>query len=88
MNVFTWIKNKVYKFLKLTKENNPNNERMTFINDDEAIRIEKIRSNKVWYYGDGDELLNWYTNQQAYGWMANPIYNRNIIYLLIFFLLA
>ncbi len=77
MNVFTWIKNKVYKFLKLTKENNPNNERMTFINDDEAIRIEKIRSNKVWYYGDGDELLNWYTNQQAYGWMANPIYNRN-----------
>ena len=78
MNLFEFIKQKIFKRTGLKKlPGTPNNNRLTFISDDEAIRIENIRSYKVWYYGDSSELLNYYTNQQAYGWLSNPIYNRN-----------
>ena len=78
MNVVQFLKSKVLKHLKLIKLNgDPNSERLTYINDDEAIRVSNIKANKCWYLGDGDELLNWYTNQQTYGWAKNPIYNRN-----------
>ena len=78
MNVIEFIKGKIMKRLGLTKLNgDPNAERLTYINDDEAIRLSNVRANRVWYLGSGDELLNWYTNQQTYGWAQNPIYNRN-----------
>lgn len=78
MNIVDFIKNRVLKFLGFLKlSGDPNSERLTYINDDEAIRLSNIKANKVWYNGDGDELLNWYTNQQTYGWAKNPIYNRN-----------
>ena len=78
MRLSQLIKNKIFKKNKLERLNGtPNNERLTYISDPEQIRIQKSRSYRVWFYGDGDELLNWYTNQQAYGWLSNPIYNRN-----------
>lgn len=77
MNVIDFFKNKVFKKLKLVKTADPNSERLTYINDDEAIRLSNVKGNRIWYLGDGDELLNWYTNQQTYGWAKNPIYNRN-----------
>ena len=68
MNVFTWTKNKILSFLGLFKlTGTPNNERLTYINDEEAIILSNIRANRVWYSANGDELLNWYTNQQTYG---------------------
>lgn len=80
MNLIEWIKSKVFKTAgNIQKTNNPNDRRLTFITDDEAIRIEKVRECKVWYYGEASELLNYYTNQQVYGWAVNPIYNRNSI---------
>ena len=78
MNIIEWLKSKALKVLGLFKLNaDPNAERLTYINDDEAIRRSNIKANRIWYLGDGDELLNWYTNQQTYGWADNPIYNRN-----------
>ena len=78
MTLNEYVKGKVLKYLKIDKlEGTPNDNRLTFISDDEAIRVENIRANKIWYIGDGDELLNYYTNQAAYGWVSNPIYNRN-----------
>ena len=78
MNIIDLIKNRVLRLLGLVKLNgNPNSERLTYINDDDAIRISNIRANRTWYVGDADELLNWYTNQQTYGYAKNPIYNRN-----------
>lgn len=73
------IKNKIFKKTgNLEKlKGTPNDNRLTFITDDEAIRIEQAREAKVWYYGNASELLNYYTNQQVYGWAVNPIYNRN-----------
>lgn len=80
MNLIEWIKNKTFKKAgNIQKINNPNDRRLTFITDDEAIRIEKVRECKVWYYAEASELLNYYTNQQVYGWAVNPIYNRNSI---------
>ena len=78
MDVIGKLKNKVLRLLGLYKLNgDPNSERLTYINDDEAIRLSNIRAYRTWYTADGDELLNWYTNQQTYGWASNPIYNRN-----------
>jgi len=78
MNVLDKIKSVVMRALGLAKLNgDPNSERLVYINDDEAIRLSNIRANRYWYIGDADELLNWYTNQQTYGWAQNPIYNRN-----------
>ena len=78
MNLFEYIKLKILKRTGVKRlPTTPNNNRLTFISDDEEIRIENIRAYKVWYYGDSSELLNYYTNQQAYGWLSNPIYNRN-----------
>lgn len=78
MRIVEFLKQKVLSKLGLIKLNgNPNSERLTYINDAEAIRLSNIKANKIWYLGDGDELLNWYTNQQTYGWAKNPIYNRN-----------
>lgn len=77
MTLKEWIQNKILNFLGIEKTTNPNSNRLTYISDDEEIQIEKIRSHQVWYIGDGDELLNYYTNQEVFGFAKNPIYNRN-----------
>ena len=77
MNPLEFIKKKIFRAKGLIKTSNPASERLTYINDAEAIRISNIRANRYWYIGNGDELLNWYTNQQTYGYAQNPIYNRN-----------
>lgn len=77
MTLKEWIQNKIFKFLGIEKEQNPNTARLTYISDDDEIKIEKIRSHQVWYTGDGDELLNYYTGQEVFGFAKNPIYNRN-----------
>lgn len=78
MNIKEWLRNKALKWLKLEHlSENPSGERLTFINNDEEIRQLKIREYKTWYYGDDNELLNFYTSEQLYGFNKNPIYNRN-----------
>lgn len=78
MNVVEWIRSRTMRLLGMVRlGSDPNSGRLTYINDDEAIRLSNIKANRTWYLGDGDELLNWYTNQQTYGWAENPIYNRN-----------
>ena len=78
MKLSDYVKNIVYKMLGLQKlSNNPNNDRLTLINNDDEIRIAEIRANKIWYIGNASELLNYYTGQDAFGFIKNPIYNRN-----------
>lgn len=80
MNLIDFIRNKIFKRNGgLVKGSNPNDPRLTFINDDNALRIEKIREFKVWYYATASELLNYYTDQMVFGWAVNPIYNRNSV---------
>lgn len=78
MNITEYIKNLTFQQIGLRKEpRTPNDERLTYINDEEAIRLYNIRAYRTWFSGDANELLNFYTNQQTYGWASNPIYNRN-----------
>ena len=78
MNIFEKIKAVTYKVLGLKKlPTTPNNDRLTFINDDLKIQISRWREFKVWYYGDASEKLNFYTGKTTFGYMDNPIYNRN-----------
>lgn len=78
MNVIETIRKRILKFLKLDHlEENPNNERYTFICDEDNIKKQKLQEYRIWYIGDSDELLNYYTNEQIFGNAREPIYNRN-----------
>lgn len=78
MTLGEWIKSKILKFLGLQKlAENPNNDRLLFVNDNENIKTELIMANKIWYLGNGDDLLAFYTGENVVGFNRNPIYNRN-----------
>ncbi len=80
MNIVEKLKSVYYKVIGLKKlPTTPNNDRLTFINDDLKIQISKWREFKLWYYGDASEKLNFYTGKTTFGYMDNPIYNRNDI---------
>lgn len=78
MNVLDIIRDKVLKFLKLDKlADDPTSERLTYINDLSDINKQDMDEARVWYIGDSNELLNYYTNKQIYANNNEPIYNRN-----------
>lgn len=78
MNIIEAIRNRILKFLKLDKLTyNPDSERFTFINNEANIQKRNLEAYRIWYVGDSDELLNFYTNSQLYGNAEEPIYNRN-----------
>lgn len=78
MTLKEWIKKHMLERQGVVRENeNPNSPRLTFISDPERLKIDEVRANRVWYLGDGNELLNYYTQRQAIGFASNPIYNRN-----------
>lgn len=78
MTLNEWIKKKIMKFLGLDKlPENPNNDRLLFVNDTENIKAEQVLANKIWYLGNGDDLLSLYTGENVSGFNNNPIYNRN-----------
>lgn len=49
----------------------------TFVNDPNEIQKLKIEENNVWYAGDSDRLLNFYTRADIIDYNYDPIYNRN-----------
>ena len=59
------------------KTTRPDDERTTFINDNESLGRMKLKEYNVWYDGDGDELLNFYTRQDLIGYNYEPFYARN-----------
>lgn len=78
MTLKEFIKKKILKRQGVERlDENPNSGRLTFIADNDQLKVEEIQANKVWYLGDGNELLNFYTQRQAIGFAKNPIYNRN-----------
>lgn len=77
-NITEWKKEKIKKFIHYdTTTENPIGERMTFISNDEEIRRDMVKACKIWYTGNGDEILNYYTHQETMGFNKNPIFNRN-----------
>lgn len=52
-------------------------ERLTFVNDIQEAVVNKLHEYNVWYTGDADELLNFYTRAIAIDYNSDPILNRN-----------
>lgn len=52
-------------------------DRLIFINDRRQLLEDKLKEYDIWYQGDSDELLNFYTVQTNIGYNYEPIYNRN-----------
>ena len=52
-------------------------DRLTFVNDINEIQKDKLKEYNVWYAGDADELLNFYTRANTIDYNTDPIYNRN-----------
>lgn len=73
-----WIRNRTLAFLGLSKyDGTPNDDRLTFVNDKELIVKQKIDEYNLWYEGDSDELLNYYTQQNTVDYNYEPFYSRN-----------
>lgn len=73
-----WIRSKILKFLKIDQlSGNPNDQRLTYISDNEEIYLTEMRTMKYFYIGNSSELLNWFTGEMAFGYAKNPLYNRN-----------
>lgn len=77
MNIADFLREKILKFLKIQKTSDPYAERLTFIQNDKNVNKLRCRENKAWYYGDSDELLNFYLNKETYENAEDPIYFRN-----------
>lgn len=72
------IRKSILNFLGLEKlVDNPNGDRYAYLQDVDNIRKTRLQEYRTWYYGDSDELLNFYTAMETYGNAKNPIYNRN-----------
>ena len=56
---------------------NQETDRLIFINDKRRLLEDKLKEYDIWYQGDSDELLNFYTVQTNIGYNYEPIYNRN-----------
>lgn len=78
MNIIEAVRRRILKFLRLEKlADNPNDERYTFICDEDNIVEQQIKEYKMWYLGDSNELANYYVNEISYGSYDEPIYNIN-----------
>lgn len=52
-------------------------ERYTFINDVDRAVKSKITEYNIWYEGDADMLMNYYTKNMMIDYMGEPFFDRN-----------
>ena len=52
-------------------------ERLTFINNINEDIQNKLHEYNVWYTGDAEEILNYYSRAQVIDFNYDPIYSRN-----------
>lgn len=74
------IKKKIFGILGLARnDDTPKDvkERTMFLNDAERLARTRIREYNIWYEGDGDALLNYYTKGTMIDFQIEPIYSRN-----------
>lgn len=78
MKLIDKIRERILKFLKLDRLTaDPNGERFVFVSDPDEIGKQEMEECRIWYLGDSNKLLNFYTNQSVYGFAKEPIYDRN-----------
>ena len=78
MNWREYMRKKVFGILGLVStQENPNSPRKTFVNNFQNIENLKLREYNIWYAGDSDELLNFYTEANQIEYNYEPYYDRN-----------
>lgn len=77
MTIKEKITKKALKFLGMLDSKPEEQDDLTFINDRDRIRRQKLREYNVWYLGDSDELLNFYTHANNIEYNYEPFYDRN-----------
>lgn len=77
MRIKDWLKKKIFRQIGMGQLNEAPNDRLTFINDNDEITRMHLEEYNVWYVGDSDELLNYYTGQQMWEYAFEPVYTRN-----------
>ncbi len=77
MRLIDYIKEKMLKQTGLTKGSGNDDDRLTLINNEDELAKLKLTEYNIWYEGDGDELLNFYTRQDMYAFNCEPMYMRN-----------
>ncbi len=76
MNLFNWIANKKLKKVGAVKDESTDSGSF-LVNDRNNIKKWKLECYNVWYEGDEDELLRFYTNQVMFNLPTEPFYSRN-----------
>lgn len=78
MDIVEKIKQRILRFLGLEKlAGNPNQERMALVNDPDDVKLQNAQEARVWYMGNSNDLLAYYTGEAIAGFAHNQIYNRN-----------
>lgn len=77
MTLKEFIRRKILGVVGLSKDTTPDKTKLTFVNDAEQLTKNKLNEYNVWYYGDGDELLNFYTRGNLFTYNTEPLYSRN-----------
>ena len=80
VTVSEYIRNKVLNLNGLIETDiNPQTlaERYTFVNNINDIKKLRLKEYNVWYTGDSDNLLNFYTKNQMLDFNYEPMYDRN-----------
>ena len=70
-----------YKISKFAKSGqlpaNPHNIKYSFVGNYDAIRLKELDEDDAWLSGNANKLLNIYTVDSTFGFVSEPIYNRN-----------
>jgi hypothetical protein len=77
MTIKEWLNKKVLSFLGMAGVDPNEGDYTTFINDTDQIMKSKLQEYNVWYTGDSDELLNFYTRENIIEYNYEPYYTRN-----------
>ena len=77
MTIKEFLRKKILGLVGLSRDTSPDKERLTFISDNERLTKSRIREYNVWYGGDGDELLNFYTRGNMFEFHTEPYQSRN-----------
>lgn len=78
MQIKEHLRNKAFKKLGLLRYEGPaESDKLTFVNDTYRAMMTKLQEYNVWYDGDDEELLNFYTKGTLINFNYEPIYSRN-----------
>ncbi len=78
MRISDWIKRKILSFTGVKPlTGNPNEEQFTLTGNSDDVIKNRLREYFVWYRGESDDLLDFFTGAEWSDFQKNPIFNRN-----------